>query len=74
MAPATPTTADRTASPSSLRIVGPLAARSEFEQYAEDATGHRLPVYGRQLFDEAPTTFAPVENAPVPAAALNVIR
>jgi protein involved in polysaccharide export with SLBB domain len=24
-------------------------------------------VYGRQLFDEAPTTFAPVENVPVPA-------
>ena len=28
--------------------------------YAEDATGRRLPVYGRQLFDEVPTTFAPV--------------
>jgi protein involved in polysaccharide export with SLBB domain len=25
-----------------------------------------LPVYGRQLFDEVPTTFAPVENIPVP--------
>lgn len=49
------------------RIVGPLTTRSEFQQYAEDATGRRLPVYGRQLFDQVPTTFAPVENVPVPA-------
>ncbi len=49
------------------RIAGPLRTRSEFEQYAEDATGRMLPVYGRQLFDEVPTTFAPVENIPVPA-------
>lgn len=49
------------------RVVGPLSTRSEFEQYAEDATGRRLSVYGRQLFDQVPTTFAPVENVPVPA-------
>lgn len=48
------------------RRIRPLTTRSEFEKYAEDATGRRLPVYGRQLFDEAPTTFAPVENVPVP--------
>jgi protein involved in polysaccharide export with SLBB domain len=53
--------------PASSRIVGPLTQKSAFEQFAEDATGRRLPVYGRQLFDEAPTTFAPVENVPVPA-------
>lgn len=53
--------------PKASRIVGPLKARSEFEQFAEDATGRRLPVFGRQLFDEVPTTFAPVENVPVPA-------
>jgi protein involved in polysaccharide export with SLBB domain len=52
---------------SPLRIVGPLKTRSEFEQFAEDATGRLLPVYGRRLFDEVPTTFAPVENVPVPA-------
>jgi polysaccharide export outer membrane protein len=67
MSPATPTATDRTTAPSSLRIVGPLRTKSEFERYAEDATGRRLPVYGRQLFDQVPTTFAPVENAPVPA-------
>jgi hypothetical protein len=51
----------------SSRIVGPLRTKSEFQQYAEDATGRQLPVYGRQLFDLVPTTFAPVENVPVPA-------
>jgi protein involved in polysaccharide export with SLBB domain len=50
----------------SARIVGPLRTKSEFQQYAEDATGRRLPVYGRLLFDQVPTTFAPVENVPVP--------
>jgi len=65
--PATPavTTAEP-ASQRTVRIAGPLRTKSEFEQYAEDATGRLLPVYGRQLFDEVPTTFAPVENVPVP--------
>jgi len=49
------------------RIVGPLTTKSDFERFAEDGTGHRLPVYGRRLFDEVPTTFAPVERVPVPA-------
>jgi len=53
--------------PTESRIVGPLREKSEFERFAEDATGHRLPVYGRKLFDEVPTTFAPLESVPVPA-------
>ena len=53
--------------PSPMRIVGPLTQKSEFEKFVEDATGRPLPVYGRQLFDEVPTTFAPVEHTPVPA-------
>ena len=69
--PATPNASTKEQAPvaafSTGRIVGPLTARSEFEEYVEDATGRRLPVYGRQLFDEVPTTFAPVENVPVPA-------
>jgi protein involved in polysaccharide export with SLBB domain len=52
---------------SPMRIAGPLTQKSEFEKFVEDATGRRLPVYGRQLFDEVPTTFAPVEHVPVPA-------
>jgi polysaccharide biosynthesis/export protein len=49
------------------RIAGPLTTKSDFERFAEDGTGHRLPVYARRLFDEVPTTFAPVERVPVPA-------
>jgi len=67
LTPAAPPAEVRNPTTSPTRIVGPLRTRSEFEQFAEDATGRRLPVYGRQLFDEAPTTFAPVENVPVPA-------
>lgn len=54
-------------SPAQTRLVGPLTTKSEFERFAEDATGRKLPVYGRRLFDEVPTTFAPVERVPVPA-------
>jgi protein involved in polysaccharide export with SLBB domain len=56
-----------TPNPAPSRIVGPLTTKSDFERFAEDGTGRRLPVYGRRLFDEVPTTFAPVERVPVPA-------
>ncbi len=62
-----PTTEGPTTAANHARIVGPLTTRSDFEKFAEDATGRPLPVYGRQLFDEVPTTFAPVEHIPVPA-------
>ncbi len=65
--PAAPETEVPGRAPATGRIVGPLKTRSEFEQFVEDATGRPLPVYGRQLFDEVPTTFAPVENVPVPS-------
>jgi protein involved in polysaccharide export with SLBB domain len=65
--PGSGTPAAPTQIPAPSRIVGPLTQKSDFEQFAEDATGRRLPVYGRQLFDEVPTTFAPVEHIPVPA-------
>jgi protein involved in polysaccharide export with SLBB domain len=51
----------------SSKVVGPLTARSDFQQYVEDAVGHPVRVYGRQLFDEVPTTFAPMDRIPVPA-------
>jgi protein involved in polysaccharide export with SLBB domain len=57
----------QTQTPASSRIVGPLTQKSDFERFAEDATGVKMPVYGRRLFDEVPTTFAPVERIPVPA-------
>ena len=52
---------------SAIKTVGPITARSEFDLLAEDAAGGPMPVYGRQLFDEVPTTFAPISEAPVPA-------
>jgi polysaccharide biosynthesis/export protein len=65
-ASASSTAGDRTAARDAHAIPGQLTTRSDFEKYAEDATGRPLSVYGRQLFDEAPSTFAPVENVPVP--------
>lgn len=53
--------------PPSTRLAGPLTTRSEFELFVEDAAGHPLPVYGRQLFNQVPTTFAPMDRVPVPA-------
>jgi protein involved in polysaccharide export with SLBB domain len=53
--------------PSSPATIGPLAIQSEFQQFAEDAAGRPLQVYGRKLFDEVPSTFAPMDRIPVPA-------
>lgn len=49
------------------KAAGPMTAPSEFELLAADAAGSPMPVYGRRLFDQAPTTFAPLSEAPVPA-------
>lgn len=59
--------AQKANAPQASRIVGPLTTRSDFQLFAEDAVGHPLTVFGRQLFDEVPSSFAPVENVPVPA-------
>jgi polysaccharide biosynthesis/export protein len=49
------------------RAPRPPLTRTEFELFAEDVTGHRLLTYGRKLFDDVPSTFAPVDRVPVPA-------
>lgn len=49
------------------RVPAPQLTKSEFQMFAEDAAGHPLTVYGRQLFDKAPSTFAPMDHIPVPA-------
>lgn len=51
----------------SSRIIGPITTKTDFELFAEDAAGRSLPVYGRSLFDEVPSTFAPLDHIPVPA-------
>lgn len=59
--------------PGEIRVAPPAetlrlpAPPSEFELFAEDAAGAPLTVYGRQLFNEVPTTFAPMDRIPVPA-------
>ena len=50
----------------SIKPLRPLAP-SDFELFAEDVTGHPLQVYGRALFEEVPSTFAPIDRVPVPA-------
>jgi protein involved in polysaccharide export with SLBB domain len=38
---------------------------SEFEEFVASSVGRRLPIYGANLFDRVPSTFAPVEGIPV---------
>ncbi|HEV2279363.1 MAG TPA: SLBB domain-containing protein, partial [Acidobacteriaceae bacterium] len=56
-----------TSSLPATRRAGPITTPTEFELLAEDAAGMPMPVYGRRLFDQVPTTFAPLSEAPVPA-------
>jgi protein involved in polysaccharide export with SLBB domain len=53
--------------PPPYKVVGPITTRTEFQIFAEDEAGHPLQVFGRKLFDEVPTTFAPLDRIPVPA-------
>ena len=38
---------------------------SEFQDFLLASTGRILPIFGRSLFEDVPSTFAPVENVPV---------
>lgn len=40
---------------------------TEFQKFIASTTGQVLPLYGANLFRRVPSTFAPVESAPVPA-------
>ena len=39
--------------------------RNEFQDFLFASTGRILPIFGRNLFEDVPSTFAPVENIPV---------
>lgn len=43
------------------------AIKSDFELFAADAAGHPVPIFCRNLFEQTPSTFAPVDHVPVPA-------
>ena len=52
------------------QAVSPRAASggtNEFQKFISDSTGKILPVFGTEFFANAPTTFAPITGAPVPA-------
>ena len=40
---------------------------TEFQRFVYTSVGQRLPIFGANLFVDAPSTFAPVDRAPVPA-------
>jgi protein involved in polysaccharide export with SLBB domain len=40
---------------------------SEFQKFISDSTGKILPIFGSEFFANAPSTFAPILNSPVPA-------
>jgi polysaccharide export outer membrane protein len=41
--------------------------RNEFQEFVLRATGHDLPLFGYNLFEEELSTFAPLDRVPVPA-------
>jgi protein involved in polysaccharide export with SLBB domain len=42
-------------------------APSEFQKFISDSTGKILPIFGAEFFSNAPSTFAPILNSPVPS-------
>ena len=59
-----PSTPDRT-QPRPVPVPVPPAPLSEFQQIVAGSTGRALPIFGAGLFNEPPSTFAPVDNIPV---------
>jgi len=41
------------------------APQTEFQQLVTESTGRSLPIFGAGLFNDTPSTFAPVDNIPV---------
>ena len=53
--------------PSQIRRPKPLPwPETEFEQMAADSAGRPLPMFGQSLFDQPPSTFAPMDLLQVP--------
>ncbi|HET8636210.1 MAG TPA: SLBB domain-containing protein [Acidobacteriaceae bacterium] len=51
-------------SPNIVRL--PPQPLTEFQKFVAGTTGQVLPIFGANLFQNAPSTFAPVDEAPVP--------
>ena len=54
--------------PSQIRQPKPLPwPETEFQQLAADSAGRPLPLFGQSLFDQPPSTFAPIDLLQVPS-------
>lgn len=53
------------AQPVSAIAIAPLQEQSEFQTFVSASVGRQLPLYGHDLFVDAPSTFSPLENVPV---------
>lgn len=42
-----------------------LAKPTEFQNLIQITTGKTLPIFGQEMFEQAPSTFAPLDNVPV---------
>jgi protein involved in polysaccharide export with SLBB domain len=51
----------------STTIPLPPEPLTEFQKFTSSTTGMVLPIFGADLFRNVPSTFAPLDNAPVPA-------
>lgn len=47
------------------RQSGPADHSTDFQLLVQSTTGQSLPIFGTSLFDNVPSTFAPVDNTPV---------
>ncbi len=50
----------------STQIPLPPEPLTEFQKFTASTTGMVLPIFGANLFQSVPSTFAPLDNAPVP--------
>ncbi len=51
----------------SLPVKPPLEPLTEFQKFVLSTTGQILPIYGADLFNSLPSTFAPLDMSPVPS-------
>ncbi len=51
--------------PDTIAASETAAPWTEFQEFAASSLGRRLPIYGYNLFDRVPSTFAPVDRIPV---------
>jgi protein involved in polysaccharide export with SLBB domain len=49
------------------QLMLPPEPPTEFQRFVNSTTGQNLPIYGTNLFRNVPSTFAPLDMAPVPA-------